>query len=83
MEKTTENNNGVLAIISLLQEKFPKSNLGNYVEHYICEDNTYKVVFTNNTTIKIHRTTVQDAEIDIRSVTDESLDRIIETLKCI
>lgn len=80
MEKTIENINGILAIISLIQEKYLDVSLGEYVEHYIYEDNSYKVFLDNNTTVKIHRTIAQDAEQDINYIGDDSLKRIIDSI---
>lgn len=73
MGKSKDNVNGIVKIIKRIQELFPEVNLGEYVEHFICEDNTYKVVLNNNTTIKIHRATAQDAELNIASIEDGSL----------
>lgn len=81
MEKSTENIDGIIEIISRLHETFPNDNLGEYVEHYICEDNTYSVVLDNNTTVKIHRTVAQDAEQDINIIGNDSLKRIIESIE--
>lgn len=83
MDRTTENFSGIMTIISMLQRKHQEKPWGDYKEHYLTETNEYQVFFTNNVTIKIHRTIAQDAEIDIRFVTDESLEIIIETYKFI
>jgi len=79
MEKSTNNIKGILGIIKLLHKTFPNVNIGEYNKHYICEDNTYKVFLNNNTTIKIHRTTAQDAEININCIEKDSLQRIINS----
>ena len=81
MEKTTENLNGILYIISLLQRKYPVVFGGDYLEHYSTEKYTYLVLLTDNSSIEIHKTLAQDAETSIGFVTDESLDGIIKTYK--
>ena len=81
MEKTTENMNGIMSIISLLRRKYPAIINGDYMDHFLTERNTYLVRLINNSTIEIHKTIAQDAETSIDSVTDKSLDRIIKTYK--
>lgn len=81
MRMTTDNTNGILSIISLLQRMYPEDFIGDDKEHYFTESNTFLVLLTNNSTIEIHKVVAQDAEISIGSVTNESLERIFKTFK--
>lgn len=81
MDIATENIKGIMFIISLLQRKYPEFFIGDYIEHYLTEKRKYLVLLTNNYTIEIYKTVAQDAETRIGSVTDESLDIIINTYK--
>ncbi len=79
MKLTTENINGIMLILSLLERKYPEKTWGGYEMHYVTETNEYKVLLLNGITIRIHRTIAQYAEKDIRSITDESIERILNT----
>lgn len=83
MNKTTENINGIIAIIEMLRHKYPQTTIGNYVKHYISERRTYIVLLDNSTTIEINRSVAQDAEQCTFSIDEESLVRIINTYKLI
>lgn len=83
MKKTSENISGILLIIDTLNDKYPEREIGEYIEHYLTENGTYKVLLSNNTTIEIHRSVAQDAEQFTFSIDEESLARIINTYKLI
>ena len=83
MEKTTEHEEGIIALISLLQEKYPTIITGGYLEHYIGEKNDYAVVLDNNTVIKIHKHVASDAITAPYSISNETLGQIINTIKSI
>ena len=80
MEKTADNIIGILKIIDLLSEWIEGGNL-EYIEHYLTEIGTYKVILSDGSTIEIHRLTAEDAEYSIESITEETLSHIISTLK--
>lgn len=83
MEKTLENIEGILLIVDALNDKYPEKELGEYIEHSLTENGTYKVLLSNNVTIEIHRSVAQDAENASYSIDEESLKRIINTYKAI
>ena len=79
MEKTIENINGILLIVDALNDKYTGKEFGEYIEHYLTEKNTYKVLLSNNVTIEIHRSVAQDAERMPYSINEDSLERIFNT----
>lgn len=79
MKKTLENQNEILIILDELRDKYPEKELGEYIEHYLTENGTYKILLSNNVTIDIKRLVAQDAEKMLCPINEESLKRIINT----
>lgn len=81
MKRTTEHTKEILSIISLLKMKYPRMLTGEYQMHFVNERNQYVVLFTNNASITIHRLVAQDMERNNNHIDEETLKKIIDSLK--